>query len=266
MGQLEKYGLYVLCLVIFLILGVTIWGNPDATSPQQKTEVVPMRVTAGGTPLGHAELGDGNLVPASNRSGANMLNSLLQPVKKPRPKTVLPAPVAGNDPATGRPATGRPATGRPATGRPATGRPAADGPTTGQPGGSKPVAKPVTPVATTRKYTVKKGDILGRIAQKQLGSTRYVQAIRDLNKGLTDKLTIGQVLILPASVKSGGSTAKAKATGAYRTYTISSGDTFERIARVELKSRSRFQEIQDLNPNVSPTRLIPGRKIKLPLE
>ncbi len=26
MGQLEKYGLYVLCLLIFLILGVTLWG------------------------------------------------------------------------------------------------------------------------------------------------------------------------------------------------------------------------------------------------
>ena len=31
MGQLEKYGLYVMCLVIFLILGVTLWGEP-ATS------------------------------------------------------------------------------------------------------------------------------------------------------------------------------------------------------------------------------------------
>jgi nucleoid-associated protein YgaU len=27
MGQLERYGLYVLCLVIFLILGVAIWGD-----------------------------------------------------------------------------------------------------------------------------------------------------------------------------------------------------------------------------------------------
>src|SRR5262249_18440166 len=31
MGQLEKYGLYVLCLVIFLILGVAIWGGDPAT-------------------------------------------------------------------------------------------------------------------------------------------------------------------------------------------------------------------------------------------
>jgi LysM repeat protein len=35
MGQLERYGLYVLCLVIFLILGVAIWGgDPVAGVPQ----------------------------------------------------------------------------------------------------------------------------------------------------------------------------------------------------------------------------------------
>ena len=27
MGQLERYGLYVLCIVIFLILGVALWGG-----------------------------------------------------------------------------------------------------------------------------------------------------------------------------------------------------------------------------------------------
>ncbi len=32
MGQLERYGLYVLCLVIFLILGIAIWG--DSSGPQ----------------------------------------------------------------------------------------------------------------------------------------------------------------------------------------------------------------------------------------
>ncbi len=33
MGQLERYGLYVLCLVIFLILGVAIWGgDPQAAA------------------------------------------------------------------------------------------------------------------------------------------------------------------------------------------------------------------------------------------
>ena len=32
MGQLEKYGLYVMCLVIFLILGVSLWDVREAPS------------------------------------------------------------------------------------------------------------------------------------------------------------------------------------------------------------------------------------------
>ena len=40
MGQLEKYGLYVLCLVIFLILAVTIWPGDVAASPEQRNAAV----------------------------------------------------------------------------------------------------------------------------------------------------------------------------------------------------------------------------------
>ena len=39
MGQLEKYGLYVLCLVIFLILGVAIWGEPVSAQGRAITSV-----------------------------------------------------------------------------------------------------------------------------------------------------------------------------------------------------------------------------------
>ena len=241
MGQLEKYGLYVLCLVIFLILGVTIWGDPDSPAPQQNGEVVPMRVSAAGTLLPESSLqprnhelssgdGQGNL-PAAGNSG--MLSSLLKPPplsnRKPKSKPKLPPPV-GNDPDP-----------------------------------VKPTPVPVVPpsVASTREYTVKKGDMLSRIAEKQLGSARLVGQIRDLNKGLSDDLKIGQVLILPA--RSNASEAAAVA-GAYRTYTISKGDNFEGIAKAELKSAARVREIKNLNPNINPRRLIPGKKIKLPLK
>ena len=89
-----------------------------------------------------------------------------------------------------------------------------------------------------------------------------VGRIRDLNKGLSDKLKIGQVLILPAS----SSPSVAAASGTYRTYTISKNDNFERIAKRELKAASRVREIQQLNPNVNPLLLIPGKTIKLPLK
>ena len=51
MGQLEKYGLYVLCLVIFLILGVAMWGDPpsdvieDQLAQQEKVFLSPEEYT-----------------------------------------------------------------------------------------------------------------------------------------------------------------------------------------------------------------------------
>jgi LysM repeat protein len=241
MGQLEKYGLYVLCLVIFLILGVTIWGDPDSSTRQQQSGGVPMRVNSAGMPLG-----DGNGIPVARTpqtiASGSVLSSLLKPIgrrvstpkvqPKVQPKDQPKA--AGNNPMI-----------TPAV---------------------KPVVKSaVKPVvaASTRKYTVKNGDIIGRIAQKQLGSTRYVKAIRDLNPALrsSDKLDIGQVLVLPAS----GKVKVAAGSADFRTYTISKGDNFEDIAARELNELSRWREIQDLNPNVNPHRLIPGKKIKLPL-
>lgn len=240
MGQLEKYGLYVLCLVIFLILGVTIWGDPDSPSLPEKSEVVSMRLGASGRPVGPAgsQLTLGNLIPDSNRSrseprSSGIVQSLLQPVKssraKPKPKPKLKPKSVGEKPPVGKP----------------------------------PVVKP-EPVATTRNYTVKKGDILGRIAQKQLGSVRYVSDIRKLNRGLSDNLKIGQVLVLPAIGKSKADTAAASAD--FRTYTISPGDSFARISWIEFKSRTRAGELQALNPNVNPTHMIPGNRIKLPLK
>ena len=285
MGQLEKYGLYVLCLVIFLILGVTIWGNPDTPSPQQRNESVPMRVNAGGTSLAgmlpgngaarsgreslddnrrdngsfnNSSFGDnipgnmvgnmsGNNMSGNNMSGNNTSGNIVQSLLQPKPR---PKPRPWSTPVGNRP--------QPAI---------SSGPVVRTPDPVKPAPvtpPPVTssPVAKTRTYTVKSGDYLGRIAQKQLGSARLVGRIRDLNKGLSDKLKIGQVLILPAS----SSPSVAAASGAYRTYTISKDDTFEGIARRELKAASRVREIQQLNPNVNPLRLMPGKKIKLPLK
>ena len=112
-------------------------------------------------------------------------------------------------------------------------------------------------------YKVRKGDTLGAIAQKQLGSTSHVGAIEKLNPGLdVDRLSIGKMIVLPGSAAA--SSAPASLSGSYRTYTISKGDSFERIARIELGSARRVSEVMRLNPNVDPRRLRLGKKIKLP--
>jgi len=56
--------------------------------------------------------------------------------------------------------------------------------------------------ATPRTYTVRKGDTLGAIAQKQLGSVRHTDDILSANASLIDDpddIRVGMVLTLPAS-------------------------------------------------------------------
>ena len=265
MGQLEKYGLYVLCLVIFLILGVTIWGDPAGQPPGQRNESVPIRVSAGNAQLGRGELPDLSGVGGNRAgpdSGLGMVDSLLMPEKPIQlPKNTVSAPVAKDAPVVDsglRNTLDRNGNGEDGGGAKST----ADDPR------NKPAPQPV---AVTREYTVRKGDTLGLIAQKQLGSVRHLDRLRALNPGIGDNLSIGQVLIL--SARDGDSSkgvvnasVVTKSSAEHRTYTISKGDSFDRIARVELGSSARAKEIIGLNPNVDPLRLQPGMKVKLPLK
>jgi LysM repeat protein len=54
------------------------------------------------------------------------------------------------------------------------------------------------PVASSREYVIQPGDVLGSIAQRELGSIKHVSKIKELNPGLKpSKLKVGQVLRLP---------------------------------------------------------------------
>ena len=83
MGQLEKYGLYVMCLVIFLILGVTLWGEP-ANAKKAK-------VRAEAAIISGAVDGPAKPVEASFRRPSKRIEDLLKP--EPRPKA---APRSGD--------------------------------------------------------------------------------------------------------------------------------------------------------------------------
>jgi LysM repeat protein len=102
-----------------------------------------------------------------------------------------------------------------------------------------PPKPPVQPDVS--RYTIKSGDTLSEIAQKQLGSSKpsYVQNILDMNPGVTaQNIKPGDELILPARGSRSGSvseaSAKAKETAKLtggRTHTISSGDSLWKISR-----------------------------------
>jgi LysM repeat protein len=280
MGQLEKYGLYVLCLVIFMILGVTIWGGGEVPSGQVPSSPAPSAMRA--EPPRVAGNAAGNTAPAPfaadpARTETAKADDILAQMRRE---------LAGGDEPK-RPAA-------PASTNSGNAVPVA---TSNQASVDAPTKPPT--VEAKRTYKVQSGDNFETIARKQLGSASMTAELRALNPGIEpEKLRIGTELVLPprrepkldAVVANGADVGKtqpiakdavAKDTTAKnstdkkaapavrgvaddRNYIVAKGDTFDRIARVELGSSKRIDELLQLNPNVKPTQLKVGMRLRLP--
>lgn len=259
MGQLEKYGVYVLCLVIFLIIGVAIWGDDNVADPRKNqaprtTREATSNLTAPGT--GAAPVG-----------GAPFkLDELIEPETKrdlAKPKEE-PVPGGGDKPSSDKPGTD------PKVGTSETPAPPA--------GGAKP--EPATP----RTYRVQSGDSFESIARTVLGDVGRRAELERLNPTVKPtRMRVGQEIVLPAKAsepavavqpkegtakksepKTGTEAAVKVAQSGERTYVIAKGDTFGRIAQLQLGSSKRIEELRELNPDVDPTRLRIGQRIRLP--
>lgn len=252
MGQLEKYGLYVLCLVIFLILGVTIWG--DGGTP-------PARRAPATTGLNAAAVTTGDTVrpPGTDASVPN-LQALLQPAV--RPVNSASRDVQPIDASTGRLNAGAGSVTELPTNEAAT----------------KPsVTPPAEPAVAARPtYKVGRGDSFDSIARQKLGRASLRSEIARLNPTVRpESLQVGQVLVLPTAAElaptggggpsgAGGSAGTVAAADPVVSYTVGKGDTYEGIARRQLGDRKRVADLRELNPGVDPTRLRVGQKIRLP--
>lgn len=264
MGQLEKYGLYVLCLVIFLILGVTIWGGGDPP-PITKPPVAAIKAPAATA---------GNQVASRDVSSMPDLTALLRsadrtsqtPPADPRnpgdPKKAADSNKSGGT--SGGPSSPAKNAGEP---READAR-ATDPPKSGPSAASRPTHK------------VRNRDTFEGIAKEVLGNAALRTEIARLNAGVDPtKLKPGQELLLPTAAEiAQWNTGKSKpgeqpaatppkakeAAATPGTYTVVKGDTFERIAANVLGSRKRFPELLELNPTIAPSELRAGQKIKLP--
>lgn len=257
MGQLEKYGLYVMCLVIFLILGVTLWGEPANATRTAGREQAAMHAGASGPQ-------DAAFQRSPSRPSS--LDTLLGPVKeqpkryRPGDTVDKPAPVQERrSPQGGSSLSEELAAAKPE-------------PVTKREVSTEPVAVSQPKLSTKRPtYQVKKGDVLSMIAQKQCGSTRHLQRILDLNPELDspDDVRIGDTLVLPSPAELGATSRKsaneAVASGAYRTYRIRKGDNYEAIAIRMLGSAARKAELIRMNSDKPPRNLQIGAEIKLPL-
>jgi len=265
MGQLEKYGLYVLCLVIFLILGVTIWGGGD----------LPPNPGRGKVPS-NSELNTRN--PTSSPAGktgavltADAMDALLRPGPRNEPKKGegKAADATGDKAKAPGGETPKPEPAKPAAGKPEVGKPAAT-----------EVARPT--------HKVQSGDSFESISKQHFGgSAALVGEIARLNTRLVPtKLKLGTEVLLPTAAEaqqfldrskpraasqpgssqpagSQPALSQVAATGS-GTYRVVRGDTLEGIAIRQLGSRARLADLQELNPGITPTLLKTGSVLKLP--
>lgn len=140
----------------------------------------------------------------------------------------------------------------------------------------------------SRRYTVKPGDTLTRIATKQYGrgSPSIIDAIFNANRSTLsspDDLRVGADLVLPAINGVAAASAKPpRAPGTkrssetrtsprggsnFRWYQIRKNDRYVSIARVQLGDANRWREIYELNTDTfpDPQRIRHGVRIKLPV-
>jgi LysM repeat protein len=115
-----------------------------------------------------------------------------------------------------------------------------------------------------KDYIVAKGDTLGVIARR---NSITVKALMDANPGVSPKkLRIGQKLQLPASTgamaaaSSSPAAASTETASDGATYTVKSGDTLGKIARLHGTSYKKIMALNDLKT----TAIHVGQKLKLP--
>jgi LysM repeat protein len=248
MGQLEKYGLYVLCLVIFLILGVSIWGGGDL--PQQRRSGSPSNseLKAGTSPSAARPV-------AKSDVGLGELEALLRPEE--RPKSEPKSEPKKNDAKAVDASAGK---GAEKGGDKVAG------------GGSPAPAPPPAPAAEARQtHKVQSGDTFESISKLHFGTPALRAEIGRLNSRLEPtKLKLGQDVLLPTAAEAKAILERAKpkptpevaAAAAPGTYRIKKGDTLEGIALRELGSRSRVADLQAANPGVTVLKI--DTVIKLP--
>ena len=104
------------------------------------------------------------------------------------------------------------------------------------------------------RYTIRSGDTLTRICQRELGSTELVGAVAKLN-GLDreETLSIGQELLLPSrdTLADAHRAAPTTTTPAKRhTYRVQNGDTLSELAQRLMGSARHTTQLHDMNKGV----------------
>ena len=174
--------------------------------------------------------------------------------------------------------------------QPAAGRPPAvveHDPSTGEtrvPLVARPVAPPTAPLpAGSRKATVQPGDSWWRVAKREMGSAKHINALRRANPGV-EMLQPGQEVVVPGvgeaapavaarepdapaqpvAVREPGASPPATASRLPRTHVVRDGETLWIIARLHYGKGSLWYLIADRNGLSDTDRLKTGMKVEIP--
>ena len=252
MGQLERYGLYVLCVVIVMILGVAIWGGGETEpldSPAAARELElnsnpvsssepPRRQTRTEPPL----TVDPSLADPPKNPVAERFFDKVKPVEAKHGRNRKP----GTDPVANQLGV-RNASAKPAD-------------NTGKAESKKPANRAL------RTYTVKDGDTMEKIAKNVLGSIQHVEAIEKLNPTVNPRrMQVGQLLKLPWLERKSGVGPDAFApTEEWSDYVVQEGDTASAISLKAYKTVKHADAILQWNKIKDATKLRPKQVLRLP--
>ncbi|MGE0142384.1 MAG: LysM peptidoglycan-binding domain-containing protein [Planctomycetota bacterium] len=270
MGQLEKYGLYVLVIVIVMILGVALMGEPGSDT-RSDLKVADIKVDGDGDRDSRrnpapgaqdAEKPSDRLLPVFGdfQDGDALFTDASGTVQPPKtdPKVDPATPDVAIPPSRDLGGSDRDANRTPKV----------------DPGAleeSGKIAAPPLPVpSTVRKHKIVAGDTPSSLAQQYLGSARYFQQILDANPGVDPRrIQVGTELVIPAAARK--EVAPAKESGESRSlpqgarkHLIVPGDTLASLAIEYLGAEREWRKIADANPGLDPTRLPLNREIVIP--
>lgn len=285
MGSVERVLVLGIVVVIVAILGIAVWGATDDESGALDTAA-----TDGGavvqSPLVSPEALPANITPPDPALVSTPMSEIdrLKALRDQRREELaggatqqVPGVTTLTDGGSGAAPGALPQDGAPAPESPVAAVPAADA---GVPlnhvapvdAGAAAAPPVVIPAAQDTIYTVASGDSLWKIAHKHYGGgdvQAHIDAILAANPTLTETLKVGQKITLPAGVKADPARLPAEKQAAEigaRTYLVKDGDTLSTIAKKELGSAKRWNEIYDLNrARISdPARITVGMKLTLP--
>ena len=273
MQRIERYGVIALVFLLVTIVAVSLWGERKKTDGWfsfLKRDSKASRVEA---LLADASTADDGAVPVAQR---NLVHGSL-PLSESEWKGVGQQAFDGPDPAP------REYRDQPVheTGSIVPPEPLPEHSSAYAPESRRDVEAQVPFTAPASEYTIRPGDTLSQIAQRELGTKNRWRELLELNPGIDPaKLPVGTKIRLtgagaskpvatpqktePKLAAAKPSPASTPSPAGGRSYSVRSGDTLSQIAQRELGSKDRWRELVELNPGLDPAKLHVGTSIRLP--